>query len=427
MMYDYLMSSPSLKGFVLSFFFFMTTTNQSADLVANIFSAVKSLNCVSALTLVSEPRFRRLLSLVEDHVDTVRVKYPTGFGGFMNLSDFYQEYNQQEERKETYAVKVPISKIFYQQALVRSVRPENCINNFELYNYTVDFCESEIPVVFYNEVSGEFTLVKKQHTTAQIAAISNATGEDIEVYCRVIAFDSSVSKDNRNWEASKIFYKEVEGINKTKDWEALPHQVACGDQAAINAMEFYKSIAGFTWQPIEFPFHLVKNPQFTCTKVSQMKQLVSYAINDGELDSLREIVQTICNSVEWDNEKPAKEISAYLLRGLYNFEKRLHPLLDDARVAFNMNDHIEEHFGFYNYRINSYLGSTTIDKKPWQHMVKVASRVNDYLIRNRQRKTAFFSLRSKKFVSEVEKLANPTSKSSVDTMTIEKYIQIHCN
>lgn len=405
----------------------MDFANTSNDLIVDIFATVKNLNSVSALTLVSEPRFRRLLSLVRNNIDVAKVKYPMGFGGFMSLSDFYEAYNKQDKTKETYAVIVPISKVFYQQALVRSVRPENCINNFELYNYTVDFCESEIPVLFYNEVTGEFTIVKKQHTTAQIAAISNATGEDIGVYCRVIAFDPSVSNDDRNWEASKIFYKEVEGINKTKDWEALPHQVACGDQSAINAMEFYKSIAGFTWQPIEFPFHLVKNPEFTCTKVNQMKQLVSYAINDGELDTLREIVQSICNSVEWDNEKPAKEISAYLLRGLYNFEKRLHPLLDDARISFNINDHIEEHFGTNNYRINSYLGSTTIDKKPWQHMVKVASRVNDYLVRNRERNSAFFTLRSKKFVSEVVKLANPTSKSCVDLMTIEKYIQVHCN
>ena len=62
-----------------------------------------------------------------------------------------------------------------------------------------------------------------------------------------------------------------------------------------------------------------------------MKKLVSYAINDGELDTLRTIVQTLCNSVDWDKEKPEKELSAYLLRAFYNFEKRLQPLLDDAK------------------------------------------------------------------------------------------------
>jgi hypothetical protein len=168
----------------------------------------------------------------------------------MTLSEFYGHYNKQTDRKETYTVKVPTSKIFYKQGQVRQVLPEYCTENFELYNHTVDFCESEIPVFFYDEVTGEFNPVKKQHTTAQIAAIAQVTGKDIEVMARVVAFESSVSQTDRSLEASKVFYKEIKGINITKDWEKLPHQVACGDELSAATMDFYKSIPGFTWQPI---------------------------------------------------------------------------------------------------------------------------------------------------------------------------------
>lgn len=344
----------------------------------------------------------------------------------MTLSEFYGHYNKQTDRKETYTVKVPTSKIFYKQGQVRQVLPEYCTENFELYNHTVDFCESEIPVFFYDEVTGEFNPVKKQHTTAQIAAIAQVTGKDIEVMARVVAFESSVSQTDRSLEASKVFYKEIKGINITKDWEKLPHQVACGDELSAATMDFYKSIPGFTWQPIGFPFPLVANPHFTCTKVAQMKKLVSYATNDDELDTLKSIVQTLCNSVDWEKEKPAKELSAYLLRGFYNFEKRLHPLLDDVLgESFELTDHIEDYFN--NMRIRNYLGSTSTDKKPWQHLVKVANEVNKFLIKKNLMDDSFFNLKKIKFVKEIYNLANPTSKSAVSMDDVQSYIRGNCN
>ena len=54
-----------------------------------------------------------------------------------------------------------------------------------------------------------------------------------------------------------------------------------------------------------------------------MKKILSYAINDDEVDNLRDIIQTICNSVNWENEKPSREISVYLIRAFYNFEKKI--------------------------------------------------------------------------------------------------------
>ena len=390
---------------------------------ADVFALVKNLTSVSALSLVSEPRFRGLRSIVQDNIDSAKVKYPIGFGEcFMTLSEFYGHYNKQTDRKETYTVKVPTSKIFYKQGQVRQVLPEYCTENFELYNHTVDFCESEIPVFFYDEVTGEFNPVKKQHTTAQIAAIAQVTGKDIEVMARVVAFESSVSQTDRSLEASKVFYKEIKGINITKDWEKLPHQVACGDELSAATMDFYKSIPGFTWQPIGFPFPLVANPHFTCTKVAQMKKLVSYATNDDELDTLKSIVQTLCNSVDWEKEKPAKELSAYLLRGFYNFEKRLHPLLDDVLgESFELTDHIEDYFN--NMRIRNYLGSTSTDKKPWQHLVKVANEVNKFLIKKNLMDDSFFNLKKIKFVEEIYNLANPTSKSAVSMDDVKSYIR----
>jgi hypothetical protein len=394
---------------------------------ADVFALVKNLTSVSALSLVSEPRFRGLRSIVQDNIDSAKVKYPIGFGEcFMTLSEFYGHYNKQTDRKETYTVKVPTSKIFYKQGQVRQVLPEYCTENFELYNHTVDFCESEIPVFFYDEVTGEFNPVKKQHTTAQIAAIAQVTGKDIEVMARVVAFESSVSQTDRSLEASKVFYKEIKGINITKDWEKLPHQVACGDELSAATMDFYKSIPGFTWQPIGFPFPLVANPHFTCTKVAQMKKLVSYATNDDELDTLKSIVQTLCNSVDWEKEKPAKELSAYLLRGFYNFEKRLHPLLDDVLgESFELTDHIEDYFN--NMRIRNYLGSTSTDKKPWQHLVKVANEVNKFLIKKNLMDDSFFNLKKIKFVKEIYNLANPTSKSAVSMDDVQSYIRGNCN
>ena len=76
-----------------------------------------------------------------------------------------------------------------------------------------------------------------------------------------------------------------------------------------------------------------------------------------------------------------------------------------------------------------YLGSTSTDKKPWQHLVKVSDRVNEDLIESGQIDTPFFCLQRQKFVDAVYALANPTmgktKSESVDRETIEKYIKQH--
>ena len=143
------------------------------------------------------------------------------------------------------------------------------------------------------------------------------------------------------------------------------------------------------------------------------------------------MIITLCQTVDWDREKPNKEISVYLLRALYNFEKRLHPLLEDAMggigYKFSMTEHIESFFD--NKPIKMYLGSTSIDKKAWQHLVKVADHVNEVLIESGQINTPFFSLQREKFVDAIFALANPTmGKTKVEATsreTVEKYIKQH--
>jgi hypothetical protein len=388
-----------------------------------------NIEAVKALDLVQEPRFRQLLSIVRDNEKKASVKYPVGFGScFIDLKTFLENYAQQEERKVTYTVSVPVSLLRYRQGQVRLVRENYCVQNFQLFNHTVDFCESESPVVFFDESTTHFDIVKKQHTVAQVAAIAAILDKDINVMVRVVAFNHDVTTVQRAQEASRLFYKEVKGINDTKDWEKLYHQVAYGEQSAINTMNFYKSITGYTWQPVAFPFPLVDNPQFCTTKVREMKKLVEYATNDDMVDELRSIVQTIVSTVDWSRESQQRELSVYLLRGLYNFEKRLHPLLEDAMgglgIPFEMNEHLETFFA--NKTIKKYLGSTSIDKRPWQHLVKVAAHVNTYLVEKQLIDDNFFSLRNKQFFEIVFKLANPKKDDNVPRSDVENYIRQYC-
>ena len=392
----------------------------------------RNLGATSATDLVKQAKFNNLRGVIRDYIGTAEILYPIGFeSGAMGLQQFYDLIKDQQTNKAVYTVSVPVSLIRYLLGQIRNVRPEFCLQNFQTFNHSVDFTESEIGVAFYNPSEGSFDIVKKQHTIAQIAAIAAEKNEDLDVILRVVNFKSDVPQDVIIQEASKLFYREVKGINDTKEWEKLYHQVQCGEEDAITVMNFYKSIPGLTWQPVDFPFPLVSQAQYCCTKVSQFSKLIKYAINDGSLEELRQMIITLCQTVTWDREKPNKEVSVYLLRALYNFEKRLHPLLDDAMggmgYQFSITEHIESFFD--KKPIKMYLGSTSTDKKPWQHLVKVADRVNESLIESGQRDSPFFSLQSSKFVDAVYALANPTmgktKTESVDRETIEKYIKQH--
>jgi len=392
----------------------------------------RNLGATFASDLVKQAKFNNLRNVIRDYIDSAKIMYPIGFESCaIGIQEFYILIDEQKVKKATYTVRVPISLIRYLLGQIRNVRPEFCLQNFQTFNHSVDFTESEIGVAFFNPSENCFDIVKKQHTIAQIAAIAEEKSDDVEVILRVVNFRDDVSQEEIVQEASKLFYREVKGINDTKEWEKLYHQVQCGEEEAITVMNFYKSIPGLTWQPVDFPFPLVQQAQYCCTKVSQFSKLIEYAINDDSLEELRQMIITLCQTVDWDREKPNKEISVYLLRAFYNFEKRLHPLIDDAMCGmgyhFSITEHIESFFD--KKPINMYLGSTSTDKKPWQHLVKVADRANEALIESGQRDSPFFSLQSSKFVDAVYALANPTlgktKTESVDKGTVEKYIKQH--
>ena len=410
----------------------MTTTSKPPLSVGK--KGADNLTAVLATDLVKIPTFKNLLKAVKNNIDRARVVYPIGGDNpCLSYEQFLSLRASQEDDVATYLVDVPINILNYKQGQIRLVRPEYCVQNFNLFGHIVDFRQSEYAVAHYDETLNLCDIVKKQHLTAQTAAIAVVREEEstATVRLRLVAFKTKVTDQERDILKSKLFYSEVKGINDTKEWEKLLHQCAIDEPVALQVKSFYESIPGLTWQPYAFPFPYVQGVQFCCTKVSQLTKLIQYATNDDALHELRAILQTICNTLDWEREAPKKELSVYLIRAFYNFEKRLHPLLDDAMAGmgyhFDVLEHIEEFF--VKKPQKTYLGGTTIDKKPWQHLVKVADRVNESLIESGQRDSPFFSLQSSKFVDAIFALANPnmgkTKKPTVDEEVVRKYISIH--
>ena len=407
----------------------MTTTSKPPLSVGK--KGFDNLTAVLATDLVKGTKFKNLLKTVKDNKDRAGVVYPVGMQPCLSFEQFQALRASQDDEMVTYLVDVPVSKLNYLQGQIRLVRPEFCVQNFRLFGHVVDFSQSEFPVAHYDENTKLCDIIKKQHLAAQVAAIANVLKEDLTVRVRVVGFQSKVTRQERSILKSKLFYSEVKGINDTKEWEKLLHQCAIDEPVALQVKSFYESIPGLTWQPYGFAFPYIQGVQFCCTKVSQLTKLIQYATNDDALDELRDIVQTLCNTIDWEREAPKRELSVYLIRAFYNFEKRLHPLIDDAMKGighhFDIIEHIEDFFT--NQLQNAYLGSTSIDKKPWQHLVKVADRVNEALIESGQIDRPFFHLGSSKFVDAVYALANPSmgkrKTESVERELIEKYIKIH--
>ena len=393
--------------------------------------AANNLTAVLATDLVKGTKFKILRKTIKDNIDRAGIRYPVGSKNGLIFETFENLRASQTEEMVTYLVEVPVSKLNYKQGQIRLVRPEFCVQNFNLFGHVVDFTQSEFPVAHYDENTGLCDIVKKQHLSAQAAAVAVVKEKDLTVRVRVIAFQSKVTKQERDILKSKLFYSEVKGINDTKEWEKLLHQCAIDEPVALATKAFYESIPGLTWQPYSFPFPYIQDVQFSCPKVSQFTKVIQYATNDDALDELRSIVQTICNTLDWEKEAPKKELSVYLVRAFYNFEKRLHPLIDDAVQGmgyhFDILSHIETFFARKPQKM--YLGSTSIDKKPWQHLVKVADRVNEALVESGQINRPFFHLGSTKFVDAIYALANPSmgkaKKETVERELIEKYIKVH--
>ena len=161
---------------------------------------------VLATDLIKESRFKNLRKVVKNNVDRAKISLPIGGTNYLSLKEFQALYSSQLDEYETYLVKVPVSLINYRQGQIRLVRPEFCVQNFNLFKHEVDFCQSEFPVSFYDENLGLFDIIKKQHLTAQVAAIAHVKDEDMLLPMRVTAFKSTVSSVDRDVLRSERFY-----------------------------------------------------------------------------------------------------------------------------------------------------------------------------------------------------------------------------
>ena len=274
--------------------------------------AADNLTSVLAVDLVKEPKFKSLIKIVKNNEDRAGVVYPVGMQPALSYEQFLALRASQDDDMVIYLVGVPISKLNYLQGQIRLVRPEFCVQNFNLFGHKVDFSQSEFGIAHFDEKTGLCDIIKKQHLTAQVAAIAHVQEQDLIVTIRVVGFKSKVSQQERDILKSKVFYSEVKGINDTKEWEKLLHQVALDEPIALQVKSFYESIPGFTWQPIAFPFPYIQDAQFSCTKVSQLTKLIQYATNDDALNELREIVQTLCNTLD-GKEKHLRENFLFIL------------------------------------------------------------------------------------------------------------------
>ena len=382
-----------------------------------------------AIDLVKESNFKNLCSAVKKAGDNAKIVYARGSEKHgLSIKQFKTSYEQQTELIVTYQVRVPIRFLNLKQGQVRKIRPEFCIQNFNMFSHSVDFSQSEYGVCFFDEVTELFDIGKKQHTLTQCAAIAVVNNDtNMTVNVRVVAFSPRVSEVERSKYRSQLFYREIKGINNTSESELLYHKVIAGDKDAILTKDFYQSIPGFSWQPYDDEYAVTPNVQFSCTKVAQITKLVKMANTNDLSVTLQKIVQELANSIDWDKETPTRELNSFIVRGLLNFEMWLRPLLDDDDIDFDLLEYIKSFFA--TRKQSKLLGSTSTDKKPWQQLVKVAHRINQRLIEEGKTESEFFSLRRKKFVKAIYCLANPNldkpkGGESVPMTQIKGYINM---
>lgn len=384
---------------------------------------------ISGLKLLEDPKFSKLRKMVEDNLDQVEVIYPEGECS-LSVEDFIQKQKEQTEEKKTFSVSVPVNLIEYAQGQIRLIQPNFCEENFKNYKFKVNFQESETPVFIFNENTCRFQVTKKQHTTMQALAISAATNPNMTIKGRVVAFNTNVSKEVRDLEASNIFYREVKSINTTKDWEKLEHRCQLGEQNALNTRAFYLSIPSLTWQPISHEFPLVPNANASITKVREMERLVTWANNDGRLEVLTKITKTLSEEINWDKESPSKEISAYLIKALYNFDKVVVPIYEEKTdKTFDICNFIKGYFKNKVRKQCMVIGNSKDTKGAWLQVLQVCNRVNNFMTSEGIVEEAFFTSKNKDFVNAIIKLCNSGRKKGNFTPENEIKAQItaRCN
>jgi len=376
---------------------------------------------ILGIKLLEDTKFAKLRKMVTDNYEQVEVIYPEGECS-LSVEEFSQKQSAQVAEKQTYSVSVPANLIEYAQGQIRMIQPQYCEENFTNYKFKVNFQESETPVFIFNEKTGKFQVTKKQHTTMQALAIAAAVNPNMTIKGRVVAFNSDVEQEIRDLEASNIFYREVKSINTTKDWEKLEHRCQLGETSALNTRAFYLGIPNLTWQPVSHEFPLVPHSTCTITKVREMERLVAWAANDDRLDILANIVQTLSTEINWNKESDSKEISAYLIKALYNFDKIMVPIYEEKTgETFDTVEFIRWFFGNKVRKQSMMIGSTKDTKGAWLQVLQVCNRVNNYMTQEGLVEDAFFISKNKTFVQSVVNLCNSGRKKG--NLTPEKEIK----
>ena len=376
---------------------------------------------VSALDLLKNEKFSQLRKMVSDNLEQVGVIYPEGECS-LSVEQFTEKQEVQLEEKQTYSVSVPVDSIVYAPGQIRELQPSYCEENFANYKFKVNFQESETPVFIFDEKTGKFQVTKKQHTTMQACAIAQAVNPKMTIKGRVVAFNSDVSKQVRDIEASNIFYREVKSINTTKDWEKLEHRCQLNEENALRTRSFYTSIPNLTWQPVSHEFPLIPNASCCITKVREIERLVGWAHNDDRLANLTKIVETLSREINWEKESEKKEISAYLIKALYNFEKNMVPIYEDKTGnTFDTIQFIEWYFKNKVRKQSMVIGSTKDTKGAWLQVLQVCNRVNNYMTSEGIVDDAFFTSKNKEFIKSVIGLCNSGRRKG--NLTPEKEIK----
>jgi hypothetical protein len=376
---------------------------------------------VSALDLLKNEKFAQLRKMVSDNLEQVEVIYPEGECS-LSAQEFVEKQKNQSEEKQTYSVSVPVSSIVYAQGQIREIRPSYCEENFANYKFKVNFQESETPVFIFDEKTGKFQVTKKQHTTMQACAIAQFVNPNMTIKGRVVAFNSDVSKQVRDIEASNIFYREVKSINTTKDWEKLEHRCQLNEESALRTRAFYTSIPNLTWQPISHEFPLIQNASCCITKVREIERLVGWSHNDDRLANLTEIVESLSKEINWDKESEQKEISAYLIKALYNFDKIMVPIYEEKTgETLDTIEFIKWYFKNKVRKQSMVIGSTKDTKGAWLQVLQVCNRVNNYMTSEGLVEDAFFTSKNKAFFQSVIDLCNSGRRKG--NLTPEKEIK----
>ena len=376
---------------------------------------------VLGLKILENSRFDKLRKMVSDNINQVGVLYPEGDCSLSEQS-FLQKYSEQTEEKKVSLVSVPVSKIVFGLGQIRLLQPEFCEKNFKNYNFKVDLQQSESRVWIFDEVTETYQNAKKQHLTMQALAIAALTNPNMTITGRVVSFHSSVPQSKRDLEASNIFYREVKSINTTKDWEKLEHRCKLGESDALQTRAFYQSIPGLSWQPVSHQFPLVLNAQTCITKVREIERLVKWANNDGNIKVLQDITRTLSEEINWDKESASKEISAYLIKALYNFYKIVIPVYEDETgKSFDLIEFIREYFKNQTRKQSMVIGNTKDTKGAWLQVLQVCKRVNTYMTDTGIVDSAFFVSKQKSFVDAIKKLCNCNCKK--DNLTPELEIK----